>query len=452
MAFTKMCCLPYESIFSYLLRFGNKNYISLLEVWGHCNLAKAHPSMQNINILNHCPTGILNIDTLSSIIGQSCDKVLNMSFYNLLKKFECNDKISKSNIMIGLLHTCYHYCPMCLSECPHHQLLWSINKIEICKKHRIRLQQKCVHCKQIIKLNDVVDFLYCPYCGGSLKNSKKQPEKLSPHYFHEQEWLVKSFTYLLTRNDVQINRKEFAIKLLYLLNERRPKYDRNRVIENLNEDVNLSMLLQHARESLSRNKHFNLASALDIIYKANCSLAEFFSMNVLKEFYESLFIIRLMKMTCYAPWCNVRGRLRKSSNSRSKNRIRYYLTCNGCGCKYGVDQNDTLVERTNFISLYSYLSTIEEQTISIKQMSRVWGLSFGRILRAIAYFDSRGVFRFDNYHIELDELKLSRFLTALESDMSFDDIRFSNHWNSFYEYLYYRYHDEVIKAELARLK
>lgn len=450
MAFTKMCCLPYESIFSYLLRLANKNYISLLEVLRLCNTSKSHPTMKSVIFLNHCPTSILNIDTLSDLIGIPFDKILDMSFYNLLDKFEYNDKISKSMIMVGLLHRKYHYCPRCLSECPHHQLPWSINDIKICYKHNIRLEEYCIHCNQVIYLKDIADFTYCPYCSGSLKNTRENLEELSSDYLHNQKWLISNFFYLLTRSGIQLSRKEFAVRLLYLLNGLRPRFEKNQVEGYINEGVNLHMLLEHARDSLGRKKHFNLKAAINILSITNSSFEQLFKIKVPKMFYDSLFTIKLKTMTCYAPWCNYRGQLRKSSDS-CQNQIRYHLTCYGCGCIYGVDKNDKLVERTNFNDLYSLLSTIEDRTISLKRQSRIWGYSMSKIIRAIAYFDSRDIFRFDNYHVEFDEVKQRGFLAAIKSGKPLNDIRFSGRWDSFYEYLYYRYHDEVIKAELAKL-
>lgn len=449
MSFTKMCSLPFESIFSYLLRLANKNYISLLEILGLCNIAKSRLKMKSIYFINHCPTGTISIQTLSGLIGLPCDKILDMSFYNLLKKFECNDRINNSMILVGLLHREYHYCPRCLSECPpHHQLLWSINIIEICHKHNMRLKKECIHCNQVIQLKDVVDFSYCPYCGGNLKVTREHLEVLNSDYVRNQKWLISNFSYLLTRSDEQLSRKDFAVKLLYLLNGLSPRFDKNRIMGLINDDVNLRMLLEHARDTLSRKKHYNLKAALNILRITNSSFEQLFSINVPKVFYDSLYTIKLNSMTCYAPWCNYRGRLRKSSDS-CQNQIRYHLTCYSCGCIYGIDNNNKLVERTYFIDLYSLLLTIKERTISIKEQSRIWRYSVGKILRAIAYFDSRGVFKFENYHVEFDEIKLKSFLAAVESGKPLNDIRISGQWNSFYEYLYYRYRDEVLKAELS---
>ena len=426
--------------------------MSLLDMWGGCNVAKSHPTMKSITFLNHCPTGILDINTLSDIIGLPCDKILDMSFYNLLKKFECNSKISNSMVMVGLLHREYHYCPRCLAEYPHHQLLWSINKIEICHKHNARLEGQCIHCHQVIKLKDVTDFLYCPYCGGNLKNTREKPEEFSPDYLSYQKWLINNFIYLLTKSDVHLSRKDFAVGLLYLLNGLRPKFNKNQVTGFINDNVNLPMLLEHARDTLSRKKNFNLSAALKILYIANSTFDQFFSLKVPQEFYDSLFTIKLKNMTCYAPWCSYRGRLKKSSDSCNRSQIRYHLTCYGCGCRYGVDKNDKLVERSNFIDLYTLLSSVKERTIPVKEKSKVWSYPIGKVLRAIAYFDSRDVIRFDNYHIEFDEIKLNCFLEAYKSGKPLNEIRFSGPWNSFYEYLYYRYHDEVLNAELARQK
>jgi hypothetical protein len=312
--------------------------------------------------------------------------------------------------------------------------------------HNLRLKKDCIYCHQVINLKDVTNFLYCPYCGGKLKNAKEASEEFSQDYMVRQKWLVDNFVFLLTRNDVQLSREDFAVRLLYLLNGLRPRFDKCQVTGLINDDVNLHMLLEHARDALSRKKHFNLAAAINILSITNSSFEQIFKMKVPKVFYDSLFTIKLKSMMCYAPWCNYRGRLRKSSDS-CQNQIRYHLTCYGCGCIYGVDKNDKLVERTYFIDLYSLLLTIKCRTISIKGQSKTWGYPIGKILRAIAYFDSRDVFRFDNYHVNFDEIKLRSFLAAIKSGRPLNDIRFSGKWNSFYEYLYYRYREEVLRAE-----
>jgi len=303
----------------------------------------------------------------------------------------------------------------------------------------------------VIQLKDVADFSYCPYCGWNLKVTREHLEVLNPEFVRNQKWLISNFIFLLKKCDVQLNRKEFAVRLLYLLNGLRPRFDKYHVMQHINDDINLRMLLEHARDSLGRKKHYHLKAAISILNITNSSFEQVFNMQIPKEFYESLSGIKLKNMTCYAPWCNYRGQLIKSSDS-CRSHIRYYLTCAGCGCMYGIDKNDRLVERTYFIDLYSLLSTIKDKTISIKSQSRTFGYPIGKILRAIAYFDSRGIFRFDNYHVEFDKIKLIFFLKAIRSGKQLNDIRFSGQWDSFYEYLYYRYHEKVLKAELARKK
>jgi len=321
----------------------------------------------------------------------------------------------------------------------------------MCHKHNVRLKKECIHCKQVIQLKDVEDFLYCPYCGGNLKITREHLEILNPECVRNQKWLISNFKFLLTKSDVQLNRKEFAVRLLYLLNGLRPKFDKNQVKQLINDDINLHMLIEHTHDYVYKKKHYNLKAAKNILSITNSTFEQLFHMQVPKSFYDSLCGIKLKNMTCYAPWCNYRGELKMSSDSFQAH-IRYHLTCAGCGCIYGVDKNNNLVERTYFNDLYSLLSSINDRNISVKSQSRILGYPIGKILRAIAYFDSRNVLRFDNYHVEFDESKLCDFLAAIKSGKQLNDIRYSGHWNSFYEYLYYRYHEEVLKAELARKK
>ena len=107
-----------------------------------------------------------------------------------------------------------------------------------------------------------------------------------------------------------------------------------------------------------------------------------------------------------------------------------------------------LIEKTKFIAIYSILKTIKGTIISLGALSADSGFKVYDLKCAIAYYDSRGVFLFENYHVIADNAVLNAVIHAVQSGESFNSIRQWNSWKSYYEFLFYRYHQNVLRAKI----
>lgn len=233
-----------------------------------------------------------------------------------------------------------------------------------------------------------------------------------------------------------------GIKLLFMLNEFQSTLNKECVLKELGENANvIPTLLQHARGTLSQDRILNLSFVLEILYSAKSSFHQLFNLDVPSEFYHSIVdkpIPIIKRAFCTAPWCKTPGSLIKTGTSfkrTQKGNRKYYMVCTSCGCQYALDDYDELIERTKFISIYTFLKTIYEKTLSLKTLSLKSGFTAEELRRGLAYFDSRGLFHFDNYHIEINTHKLQTFSYCLQSNHSIKDIRKLRVWKNYFEFL-----------------
>ncbi|WP_043933823.1 TniQ family protein [Bacillus sp. EB01] len=64
------------------------------------------------------------------------------------------------------------YCPECLKEEPHHQLLWSINIVSNCSRHGSLLLEKCPHCQKRLNIPSLLKD-QCKSCHLPLSHAPK---------------------------------------------------------------------------------------------------------------------------------------------------------------------------------------------------------------------------------------------------------------------------------------
>jgi len=443
----------YESLYSFTARETKENYLSPLQLWNCCKAARLI-TLSDTYTLIFCPENLIDIKKLADLTSLTESRLFEMTFYNLLMKFKGNNA-SRARLMSGLLRKEYYYCPRCLQERPHHSLLWSLNDIHICGKHHSQLFDRCIYCGKAIQLIEVVNFSHCPYCGGDLRHFDLYEETVNRK---EQEWRLKNYEFLLKDNNVYVDRIELAIKLLFFLNKNKPIFDRRVVCDSLNEEIaKLPTLLQHARNTLSQKRMLELQFLMNILYRADVSIEQFLNITVPKEFRISITEKKqLIKdtLSCTAPWCRhygISGTLIKTGTSFKKKKdgsLKYYLVCESCGCQYALDSDNNLIERTNYIRLYTFLKTVKCKTVSLRALSRISNFPIDELLRALSYFDSRHVFCLEPYHVESDQRKVSAFIQAIHSGEKIKNIHSWKIWCSYYEYLFYRYHQEVLSAEI----
>lgn len=432
--------------------------MTLLELW---NICRAKPNRfverNEIVVLNYAPQNTINLEKLSKISDITVNDLLGLSFHNLLKKFTDDKETSRSRVMRGMLHNEYQYCRKCLREKPYHLFLWLLKDIKICHKHYCRLETACIHCGQIIYLRELENFQFCPHCNCSLM------DEVNSYYYNncllkKQKWLIDNFIFLNSNQGSLISYRDLVLKILFILNQYESILNKDNVYQALyNNSEKLDDLLKRARNTCKQN--VNLSFLMDILYQNECSFEQLFKLKVPNEFKESVLMRRtplINTLTCLAPWCSKKkGSLIKTGTHCKRNRkgkLKYYVICPECGCKYGVDSNNKLVEVTKYISMYCYLSSIKNKEISLQKASRESGFSCSILKKGIAYFDSREVLGFENYEIEYHDVCLRSVLNAIKEGETIKSIGYWKTWINHYEFLYYRYHKEVLDIEISKIK
>lgn len=448
--------LPYESVFSYLVRFSQSNCLDLLSLWNYCK-ADSFASRKDIQLLNFSPKNIIDLEKLSDLTDLSMDEILEMSFHNLLKKFSYGGgETSHSKVMKGMLHDKYHYCQKCLQETPYHQYLWSLKDVDMCYKHKTQLMHICNHCGRIIRLRDVSYFDQCPYCEQNLADDMIDisPKPISTE---EQGWVINNFIYLNKNNGMSISCKDLVMKILYIINGFEPVFKQEALYRIVNGNVEtVYNLLRRARDTYKQ--YLQLAFVMKVLYQNRFTFEQLFNINISKEFCDSVVQRKAhleVRLTCLAPWCSKTGAFLKTGTHYKRNakgEFNYYLICRECGSRFGVDYNNELVDLTEFIGIYRYLSSIKDKRISLMRLSTESGYTFSILRKAVAYFESRGVLTYENYKVEFSDERLQSVLTAMIEGETLNNIGRWSIWSRHYEFLYYRYHKEVLTLELSKIK
>lgn len=445
--------MPHETIFSYLLRLSNVNCMELLELWNCCK-SDYFASKNDIPALIYSPQTTIDVLKLSELSGLTIQQILGLSFYNLLAKFKGTEQTPRSRVLMGMLHKEYHYCQDCLEEEPYHQLLWSIRGIDMCYKHKTKLHHSCIHCNRTISLKDLKAFDFCPYCNGKLAERTTSAGTI---IVEEQEWLISNFIFLNSDNGISIGYQDLAVRILYVLNEYNRAFNQELVYKALDNNIEkISSLLKRVRGTLKQS--INLSFIFEVLNQKKWTIEQLLSVEVAEEFIHSIIQRKSYlrnRLKCLAPWCSQRGDFIKTATHyeiNSKGKFKNYVICKKCGCRYGVAYNNKLIEMSKFIGIYDYLTTKNVTRINLMKSSAESGYSFGMLRKAVAYFTSRGVLSFDNYKVGYKVEHLNSFLAALQRGATINSIGRWDIWSCYYEFLYYRYHIEVLTFEMEKIK
>jgi len=450
---------PYqgESLSSFMIRFAEGNGIDLLALWNFVRKSEdRYVQMSNICVLDFAPINVIDIDKLVEVSGLDKCELLSTTFYYALDKFCCDRDLERSRFLSEMIRDCYYFCPDCLKEKPFYRLVWNITDIKFCTTHKRLLENMCPHCKIILYRGAVREITRCPHCGLSLLTHN---EKIAEVFdLESQEWCYSFWNYLLAPSTFKINSNELAIKALFLLNDFKLEFNRERIKDKLENELLLPSLLQNARGSLSQQRVLHISFIQKLLGKYNYEISSFLNMDLDDNFQNSIKEKARLKsegVACRAPWCKsylIKGSLIKSGTS-SKTRENgtkfvYYLYCPDCGCDYAFDERNNLVERTYFIDSYNKLLPFKDSKMSIKEISKTINMTEDRLRRCIAYFSSRELFLLSNIvTFKLDIILLNKFKNSVTSGAKIKEIRKWTDWTSYMHFLQYRYNIEVINAE-----
>lgn len=445
---------PYEDelLSSLLIRLANANGIDVLKFCSSFNISTSHYLQKNdIDLIDFYPLNILDIGKIAEINNLDKTTLLNKTFLKVIKKFTA-ENFSRVRSFTDLIRKKLYYCPDCLKESNYYRVLWKVAGVNGCLKHNKFLIDRCHNCNKDILFKEVCIMGFCPHCNFALKNCKSILDKkvlveINTH-------LIKSWEYLWGDKVQSIHTNQMPLNLLYLLNGFKLDLDRTLVTRNLNKHASLSILLQHVRGTNGCKKNLHLGIVLNILKEQNYSLEQLLKLKVPNEFMTRLQTKKKINyVSCMAPWCSSFGEfgsLAKTGTSKKKKKdgaeLKYYLFCTKCGCEYALNLNDQLVERTYFIHAYNELITVNISRSNLIQLAATLKMSIDKTKRCICYFISRNQFNdcyfFKEFRIDMNKLK--SMLNGIRGEIGLKEIRKWRIWESYNDFLVYRYHIDVI--------
>lgn len=448
-----------ESLSSFMLRFSKENGVKFLTFWNMVRKSNSnYAQMSQLYLLNFTPLNILDYSKLVVATGLNETEIFNMTLYNILKKFSINDNLDRSRFLIDMgRDEMFYYCPLCLKENPYHRLMWNIQNVTLCLNHEVYLKNTCPKCGRYIKQNDIREISKCPYCFENL-TSKTEVAVRNEEEYKIQALLHNSLHELMQPIEIKFEAQVIALKILYLLNDKKNDFNRELVCQNIQNPKLVPTLLQHARGTLSQERTIHFKFILSVLTQKYISFKEFYEMTLPEEFIETLLtkpIKDVEESFCKAPWCNkykVHNSLVKIATSYHKKDDgdfqSYYFICPECGCEFIYDKEGCIVERTKFIQAYNQLKNLDLETFQLSELAALNKVSKDKMIRYIAFFSSNKILnpiaRYSNIHI--DDTLIKMFIEEIDSGSNIEEIRSKDYWKNNYHYLIHRYNNKVLQA------
>ena len=444
-----------ESLLSYVLRLCQANGIQLLDFLNSVRKSKSlYAQKADYALIDLSPNNLFDIESLLDMTRISKEMLLGTTMYYLVKYFHKNSSVGSARVLSGLISGYFRYCPACLKEKLYGQLIWRFTCIDMCLVHGVVLQGSCIHCKDVIKYNDIFLPGYCPTCLKPLSAARIYDTEIS--ISTEERWVHKLLAFLLAPSTVDTYNNDLAMRLLYFLNNQSPLFQRQIVASNMKNPKILNTLLQHARGSLSQKRTLHLSTFLTELKDRQVSPYSFWNISIPQAFIDSVHF-KPPKMShelaCIAPWCenyNLPGSLYETGSNSKRlldgTRLRHYMACLSCGCEYAINENGKLEERTYFISAYSSIKKDVLIGVNLRYLAKKSGFTVDKLQRAIAYFSSRlpSLALAESFVVDTGLLK--KFSEAVRGGETINSIKRWDCWTSYKEFLRYRYDISVMST------
>lgn len=447
-----------ESLISFMTRFATENGTEMLSIWHDSSRNKMiNPQKADAHLLELTPEAFIILEDLAEETKVSKDQLIAMTYYHVLEKFCYPSEISRSRILRGMIRDNLHFCPLCIEEKAYIRRQWKVDGIAYCVKHQVSISQGCSQCGNTIKLMDIDHIEICPYCHFKLKDTPPLIEKLNVEELEKQQLLEAIWGQLQYCSGNYRCPSEVATMLLYLLNDKNSCFNRNIVQRNASVlKIHLPYLLQMARNTLATKRAVHIRTLLNVMVFCSIDYEYFEKLEVPKIFRESISTFKsgtFETISCMAPWCAYfqrSGSLEKTGTKAKRHSdgslLRNYVACIACGSKFAFDTDGNMVEQEGFLKGYYELTNMikENGNTTIQECRRP--VDFNRDWRSVvAYFSTRPVF--DNAE-KLDEGLLLAFVQSVEKNGNINNIHKWKCWNSYRHFLLYRYHIDVMNAQV----
>jgi len=356
--------LPQESLFSFMTRCAIENGTTLLTTWNDVKRGNTFYSQRaDVHLIDFSPNSTILISALSDATEVSCDRLLQMTFHNLLKTFCDSNELSESRILRGMIRENFYYCPLCLNNNAYIRLKWKVVGMNYCVQHQQPLNRVCSYCEKAIRFIDVRFIGECPYCGEDLQKSESVNKYEQPSILNDQVLVEKIWNQLFTSTDKFLTVINVATRLLYLLNECNELYNKEIVLQNANAlGIHMLYMLQMARGTLSGKRTVHVSTIIKILLATNYDFHAFQNMMIPNNFILSIKQSNTdlpHGLSCISPWCKSYQKIGSLIKTGTKTKVysdgtklNNHVACVDCGCHFAMNEKGELVEKEYFIRGY----------------------------------------------------------------------------------------------------
>lgn len=442
-----------ESLSSFIIRVARSNGASINWFMNNYRSSNSdHIKISDISRLDFHPFNVLDIGLIEKHLCLEKGSLRQLSFRNILIKFKGEGRPENSRFMKGMIRKNLHYCSVCLSEGDYYSLLWRIETINFCFKHRIQLKSICESCQRSINYSSIGQIGYCPYCKSKIASPCGTSEDIDLIELSEESRKRDILKELLSNKPFNLDSKDAAMRILYVLSK---KGLSDKIYEQIG--IRKSYLLQFARDSMKFKRSIHLNTIIRFLCEVRLSFAEFIRINVPQKFKELILndneLRNSTRYLCLAPWCNSylqAGSLQFTGTNvkhKGEQRLKWYMCCYECGCEYAIHE-DVLIERSYFIKGYLLLKDKDISNLSKREIASITGLSITQSRRISAYLTGRGLICTSRY--KYDEELVSDFVSALKAGDKISNIVKWLCWENEEHYLVYRYNTRVMQVLMMK--
>lgn len=163
-----------ECLSGYFVRLAAANGVDDLRTFAR-SLFPTWPRQRQVHVLQW-EYPVDNWGVLPERIHLPVERLVRLTVWPWVAKFRTpplctlDKKISPSHFLSEIVRPTLQVCPLCLQEKPYRHLLWRLQPVTICLKHRCLLQGNCHRCGQpLVALSRYQRLLYCAHCGSDLR-------------------------------------------------------------------------------------------------------------------------------------------------------------------------------------------------------------------------------------------------------------------------------------------
>ncbi|NMM62238.1 TniQ family protein [Clostridium sp. P21] len=460
-----------ESLSGYLMRSANLLYIDPKDLlkqicyefnfhYSFSNMVGRHSYYVIAFRLDTLPFRFLNKDGFCYILNKFQEKVEGMTFANIFYKLGYVHDMNPneygcvlSNKLVGNFR---RFCPKCLNEEGIYKLLWQVREIDICDKHKLRLQDTCPKCKSKQKYYSIeLSENRCCKCGEDLGKIKQceevRYENIETQLGYYNDWLCMLNPKIIINNPIYglTNEQSLAAKCMYVAQNQKAYFN------SWENDILSKAITRNLAYIFNEKKKKHLVTLNTIfttVRKKRISLEDFSRVKVPQSYINSLkkkdkVVDRIDANTvCLSPWCKYYGKnlaIKEFDGYSYKRRQRFnQYVCMGCYIVYEFNQVNKCWQTidSKFFDNITKVKELFLQNMSIGQIAEKLSIHFYLINKIRGYLLNMSLlpdeYKGDSMNIPDNIVEQFRYLLSMKGEIrKLGKLVYG--WNSLQYYYYY---------------